>query len=217
MAATLQRVHELQARPLGVSLDAPVPRSGAVGSPLGNLMAEALRDATSADVAAINNAARGLRADLPEGPVTFGRLYDLFPFDNRVARITLTGAELGRWLAGEIQQGRRGSLGVAGVGVRTSCQADGVHVSLFRGAERIRDDDRLVAVTIGAPTPSGSLASSAPLGGVGPIGNVAVVREVVEDWFRRLGNASQERLARATHQGEAFADAQGPDCVAAEW
>ena len=48
------------------------------------------------------------RADLPDGPITFGRLYDVFPFDNRIARITLSGAELGRWLAGEIRQGRRG-------------------------------------------------------------------------------------------------------------
>ena len=109
MAPALQRVHALQATPLGVSLDAPIPRAGDVGSPLGNLFAEALRDAVpGADVAAVNNAARGLRADLPEGPLTFGRLYDVFPFDNRIARITLSGAELGRWVADEIRQGRRG-------------------------------------------------------------------------------------------------------------
>ena len=83
--------------------------SATLGSPLGNLFADALRDAVpGADVAVVNNAARGLRADLPDGPITFGRLYDVFPFDNRVVRITLTGAELGRWLAGEIRQGRRG-------------------------------------------------------------------------------------------------------------
>jgi 2',3'-cyclic-nucleotide 2'-phosphodiesterase (5'-nucleotidase family) len=185
------------------------------GSPLGNLVAEALRDAVpGADVAAVNNAARGLRADLPAGPVTFGRVYDLFPFDNRIAQTTLSGAELGQWVAGEIQQGRRGSLGIAGVDVRTSCQADGVHVDLFRGAVRIRDDDRLLAVTIGAPTPSGSLASRAPLGGVGPIGNVAVVREVVEDWFRRIGPSAKGQLEVATHRSPAFADAPLVECVA---
>ena len=91
MAAALQRVHELQATPLGVSLDAPIQRVGTLGSPLGNLFAEALRAAVpGADVAAVNNAARGLRVDLPAGPVTVGRLYDVFPFDNRIARIALT-------------------------------------------------------------------------------------------------------------------------------
>ena len=123
MAPALQRVHELQATPLGVSLDAADSARRRAGSPLGNLFAEALRAAVpGADVAAINNAARGLRADLPEGPLTFGRLYDVFPFDNRVARITLSGAELGRWLAGEIAQGRRGWLGISGVDVRASCR-----------------------------------------------------------------------------------------------
>jgi 5'-nucleotidase len=215
MAATLQRVHDLQATPLGVSLDAPIPRVGSVGSPLGNVLAEALRAAVpGADVAAINNAGRGLWADLPEGPVTFGRLYAVFPFDNRIARITLSGAELARWLTGEIRQGRRSSLGISGIDVRTSCQADGLRVDLFRGAGRIHDDDRLVALTIGAPTPSGSLASPAPLGGVGPIGNARVVREVVEDWFRRLGHSAKSQLEDATHRSPAFADAPVIDCVA---
>lgn len=214
MAATLRRVRELQAITLGVSLDAPIHRVANLGSPLGNLFAEALRvSVPGADVAAINNAARGLWSDLPEGPVTFGRLYDVFPFDNRIARITLSGAELGRWLAGEIRQGRRGWLGIAGVDVRASCLSDGLHVDLFRGAKRIGNDDRLVAVTIGAPTLSGSLASPAPLGGVGPLGNAAVVREVVEDWFRRLGHAAQGQLDNATRRGSEVSDPQLVNCT----
>jgi 5'-nucleotidase len=214
MAATLQRVRELQATTLGVSLDGPIPRVGNLGSPLGNLFAEALRAAVpGADVAAINNAARGLWADLHDGPITFGRLYDVFPFDNRIARITLSGAELGRWLAGEIRQGRRGWLGISGVDVRASCLADGLHVELFRGARRVGDDDRLLAVTIGAPTLSGSLASPAPLGGVGPIGTAPVVREVVEDWFRRLGHAAQGQLDDAVRRGSEFDDGQLANCA----
>jgi 5'-nucleotidase len=206
MAPALQRVHALQATTLGVSLDAPIRRVGDLGSPLGNLFADAIRDAVpGADVAVVNNAGRGLWADLPDGPITFGRLYDVFPFDNRVMRITLSGAELGRWLAGEIRQGRRGLLGISGVGLRASCLADGLHVDLLRTVGRpIHDEDRLLAVTIGAPTPSGTLAS-APLGGVGPTENTPVVRELVEDWFRR----SRHRAQRPE-----YADAQTVGCVA---
>jgi 5'-nucleotidase len=215
VAAALQRVHALQAAPLGVSLEVPIQRAGTDGSPLGNLFAEAIRAAVpGADVAAVNNAARGLWADLPEGPLTFGRLYDAFPFDNRVARITLSGAELGRWVEGEIRAGRRNSLGLSGVEVRTRCRVDGLHVDLFRGGAPVHDDDRLLAVTIGAPTPSGSLASPAPLGGVGPIGKAPVVREVVEDWFRRLGDSARSQLDAATHRSPAFADPRIVDCVA---
>jgi 5'-nucleotidase len=216
MASALQRVRELQATTLGVSLDAPIRRVADLGSPLGTLFAEALRDAVpGADVAVINNAARGLRADLPDGPITFGRLYDVFPFDNRIVRITLTGAELGRWLAGEIREGRRGMLGISGVEVRASCLADGLHVDLLRTAGRlIHDEDRLLAVTIGAPTLSGSLASPARLGGVRPTENTAVVREVVENWFRRPGHVAQSQLDHASHQRPEHADAPTVGCVA---
>jgi 5'-nucleotidase len=214
-AAALQRVHELRATTLGVFVDLPIRRAGNIGSPLGNVFAEALRAAVpGADVAAINNAARGLWADLPEGTLTFGRLYDAFPFDNRIARRTLSGTELARWLAGEIRQGRRGWLGISGVDVRASCSADSVHIDLFRGTERIRDDDRLLAVTIGAPTPSGSLASSAPLGGIGPIGDAPVAREAIEDWFRRLRRPAQGQLDEAARWSPDYAGAQTLDCVA---
>ncbi|MCU1382732.1 MAG: 5-nucleotidase, partial [Acidobacteria bacterium] len=215
MAPALRRVHDLQATPLGVVLGVPIARAGTSGSPLGRLFAEALRAAVpGADVAAINNAARGLRADLPAGPLTFGRLYDVFPFDNRIARITVSGADLGRWVAGEIRQGRRGSLGIAGVDVRADCRADGLHVDLFRGPVRIDDDDRLLAVTIGGPTLSGSLASASPGGGVGPTGDAPVVREVIEEWFRRLGQPAQGRLDDATHRTAAAGDPPIAACVA---
>jgi 2',3'-cyclic-nucleotide 2'-phosphodiesterase (5'-nucleotidase family) len=216
MAPALQRVHELQATTLGVFLDAPIRRGGDLGSPLGNLFADALRNAVpGADVAVVNNATRGLRADLPDGLVTFGRLYDVFPFDNRVVRITLSGAELGRWLAGEIRQGRRSGLGISGVGVRAGCLADGIHVDLLRAEGRpIHDEDRLLVVTIGSPTLSGSLASAAPPGGVGPTGNAPVVREVVEDWLRRPGRLARGQLADASRQRLEYTDAQFVGCVA---
>jgi 2',3'-cyclic-nucleotide 2'-phosphodiesterase (5'-nucleotidase family) len=223
IAPALQRVHQLQATTLGVSLDFPVGRVGDQGSPLGSLFADALRDAVpGADVAVINNAGRGLWADLPDGPMTFGRLYDVFPFDNRVERITLSGAELGRWLVGEIRQGRRGSLGISGVDVRATCLADGLHVDLLRAAGEIHDEDRLLAVTIGAPTLSGSLASAAPpagLGpstslGTGPTENAAVVREVVEDWFRRAGRLAHGKLNEAALKRPEHANEQPGNCIA---
>jgi 5'-nucleotidase len=215
MAPALQRVHQLQAATLGVSLEIPVPRAGDHGSPLGNIFADALRDAVpGADVAVINNAARGLWADLPDGPMTFGRLYDVFPFDNRIERIIVSGAELTGWLAGEIRQGRRGWLGISGVDVRASCMADGLHVDLFHATRQVHDEDRLLAVTIAAPTLSGSLALAAPPGGVGAAGNAPVVREVVEDWFRRHGRLAHGRLDRAALRRPEPPNEQPGSCIA---
>jgi 5'-nucleotidase len=215
MAPALQRVHQLQATTLGVSLDAPIGRGGEVGSPLGNVFAEALRDAVpGTDVAVINNATRGLWADLPDGEMTFGRLYGVFPFDNRVVRMSVSGGALGRWLAGEIRQGRRGALGISGVGVRISCPADGIHVDLLRaGGRLIHDEDRLLVVTIGAPTLSGSVVLAAPPGGVGPTDDGPVVRELVEDWFRRAGRLAQGQLDDVIHQRPEYAEAHAAGCA----
>ena len=112
--------------------------SAIVGSPLGNLFADALRAAVpGADVAVINNAARGLWADLPDGPLTFGRLYDVFPFDNRIVRIDAE-RRRARTLAGRRDPGRAVEAGWAfqGSTCDASCVADGLHVDLFRAAGR---------------------------------------------------------------------------------
>jgi 5'-nucleotidase len=204
MEPALRRVRELQAAPLGVTLADDIRRVNDGGSPLGTVIADALRAAVpGADVAAINNSGR-LWADLPAGPVTFGQLYAVFPFDNRLVRVSMTGAELSRWLANEARQGRLSAVGISGVDVNVRCLADGVRIHLSRGTERIGDNDRLVAVTIGAPTLNGNLASRELLGGTGPLGNNPVVREVVEDWFRSLGQrTAAEREAILNRHGAA--------------
>ena len=194
MEPALRRVHELRAAPLGVSLDKDLRRLEDGRSPLGDSLAEALRAAVpGADVAALNNAGR-LWADLPRGPITFGQLYDVFPFDNRLVRVSLTGADLSQWLANEIRRG--GAVGIAGVNVHATCLADGLHVDVLRGTERIDDHERLLGVTIGAPSLNGNLASPDFLGGVGPLENNPVAREVVEDWFRQLGRLPADERHR---------------------
>jgi 5'-nucleotidase len=200
MEPALRRVHALRAAPLGVALNTAIRRVVTGLAPLGHLVADALREAVpGADVAAINNAGR-LWADLPDGPLTFGQLYDVFPFDNRLVRVSLSGAELSRWLANEIRQGRGGAVAISGVEVTASCGADGVRVDLMRGAERIDDNQRLLGVTIGAPTLNGNLASPEFLGGVGPLENNPVAREVIEDWFRRLGTLPPDERDRVLNR-----------------
>ena len=136
MTPALERVRRLQAATLGTSLDTPILRGAETGSPLGQVFADAILDAApGADAAIINGATRGLRADIPAGPLTFGRFYDVFPFDNRVVRVSLTGGDLRRWLTEENQQGRRGALGIAGLEVSIECRANGLSVGLSRAGQ----------------------------------------------------------------------------------
>ncbi|HET8699226.1 MAG TPA: bifunctional UDP-sugar hydrolase/5'-nucleotidase [Gammaproteobacteria bacterium] len=192
MAPALARVRAMRAQPLGVVLDTAIPRRGVpddVESPLGNLFADAERERTGADVAINNNVRGGLRADLPAGPLLFGALYDVFPFDNRLVTLTLTGAELRAVLADEVRRDRRGALGLSGVRVRVSCSAAGE-----LGVDVQRDDgtplgaDERITVTAMDSLVTGAVFAAVPgANGTSVPAEAPVLREVVEDWLRAHG------------------------------
>jgi 2',3'-cyclic-nucleotide 2'-phosphodiesterase (5'-nucleotidase family) len=60
--------------------------------PLGNLVADGQRWAGKGDLAVMNN--HGIRADLPAGEITYGKLFVIQPFANTLYRIRMTGAEV---------------------------------------------------------------------------------------------------------------------------
>lgn len=61
-------------------------------STLGNVLAEAQRTVTGSDLAFITPA--WLRADLPQGPVSYGQLFAAQPFGNRLLKLELTGTQV---------------------------------------------------------------------------------------------------------------------------
>jgi 5'-nucleotidase len=61
-------------------------------SALGNLIADAQRTATGSDFAFMNPG--GIRADLDQGPITWGDLFTIQPFGNSLVRMDLTGAQI---------------------------------------------------------------------------------------------------------------------------
>jgi 2',3'-cyclic-nucleotide 2'-phosphodiesterase (5'-nucleotidase family) len=61
-------------------------------SNVGNLIADAIREAGAADIGFQNGG--GIRADLPAGDVTLEELYTLLPFDNVVVTMTLKGEQV---------------------------------------------------------------------------------------------------------------------------
>jgi hypothetical protein len=167
--------------------DTPLSRSSDGESALGNLFADAqLAGNPGVDIAINNNVRGGLRADLPAGALTFGRLYDTFPFDNRLLRITLSGAELGRIFADETRRGRRGALSVAGLRVRTACSGRDLVVELRRASgEPIGADEHFVVLATeqlvqGAVFAAVDVPSEIRV----PRLDAPVMREVVEDWLR---------------------------------
>jgi len=85
-----------------------------VESDAGNLFADILRSGSGADIALMPSGA--LRKDIPAGNVRLVDLLDAFPFEDRLALVTVTGATLQRIL----EQGlslQRGMLQVSGLQV----------------------------------------------------------------------------------------------------
>ena len=72
---------------------APLFRNRNGGSHLGSIVADAMHRAfPSADLALTN--AGGLRANLPEGPLTMGHIQAVMPFDNRIVLVSIQGNKL---------------------------------------------------------------------------------------------------------------------------
>jgi 2',3'-cyclic-nucleotide 2'-phosphodiesterase (5'-nucleotidase family) len=194
MAPALQRVRALQATELGVVLVTPLTRSGDAESALGNLFADALLERTpGADVAINNNVRGGLRADLPAGALTFGRLYDVFPFDNRLVTLTLRGAELESVLADEIRRNRRGTLGISGLRVRVNCSTQGLQIDLRRASGApIAADEPLVVVAMDSLVLGARFSAVRLPDGFHVPQAAPVLREMVEDWVRERGGPLEE-------------------------
>ena len=181
----IEAAAELKRKPLNATIEETLPDTDGE-SALSNLLADWTRAAAGVDIAIANTG--GVRAALPAGPLTYGRLFELTPFDNREARLTLTGAELGPVVRGNLQ--RRGDLIVlSGARAVATCGVGGLHISLRREAGRpIRDTDRLTIVTSDFLATGGSEFFTAVMPFRSPA-NIAgpIVRDKIADWLARRG------------------------------
>jgi 5'-nucleotidase len=90
----------------------PVEFNRNAESEMGNLVTDAVRAATGADVAILNSG--GLRAPWEAGPVTYGAVYRTSPFDNYVVQLKLKGKDL-KTLLRIVESGSKGVSPVSGV------------------------------------------------------------------------------------------------------
>ena len=181
----------MQRRPLGITSSAPLGRNYEGESALGDVLTDALREREKADVALLN--AGGLRANLKAGALTYGDLYEVLPFDNTVAVVTVTGEELRRLL--------KAAYG----GGPSMFQESGLKVTLGRclGPERLRD---VTLAQGGALEPTrlyrvvmpdflargaaglGAVLSQLPGGRIDlGLGRELILRDAVADWWKGRG------------------------------
>lgn len=95
VAGYLQRLGDRMNEPVGTAvldLEGSKDAMRTRETNLGNLVADAMREASGADVALINGGT--IRAGIPAGPVTVGTIFNVLPFDNWLISFAITGKEL---------------------------------------------------------------------------------------------------------------------------
>ena len=111
----LAEAAETMDQPIGETAVTLQPQ-GAGEFALGNLVVDAMLDADldgqQADIAMHNNG--GIRAALSKGPISFGQLYAVLPFDNQLMAMDLTGAQVLRILEHSVSS-NPGKMQVAGM------------------------------------------------------------------------------------------------------
>jgi 5'-nucleotidase len=141
----LRRVAAKRDEKVGVSATSIFKRTSGTESTLGNLLADALREASGADIAVINSG--GIRSDLPAGVLTYGDIFAVSPFDNYPAVVLMNAKEI-REMLRLTTGGNRGILQVSGLKYTIDAAKD--------ADKEPAKKDRIVSVTSedGAPLDS---------------------------------------------------------------
>ena len=193
LAPALEAVRVLKAQPIGLVLETPIRRA-LPASPLGNLVTDASLAAVPGADVSMGNSGGGLRADLPAGPLTYGSVFEVMPFDHVLVNIRLTGRELRQVFSASILQGRRG-LGFSGIRVEARCEVGTLAVTMTRpSGAAIADGDAVLLVTSDflATGGDGILTPIMPAGGFPVDAGAPLVRDLIVDYLRRPGAPVRE-------------------------
>src|SRR5215510_10639819 len=192
IAPAVRKALAVKNQPIGVSLETPFARGDQQNeTAIGDLVADGtLASTPGADVALSNGGS--LRTDLPVGPLTYGSIYELYPFDNRIVTLRLTGDQLTRIIAYNLARKVPPFelLPIAGFNVDARCDGTMLRVTLTRASGvPIRADERLTVATSDFIAGGGD-GIVAPAGAVGEIRTAEgapLLRESLVTWLRSRG------------------------------
>lgn len=137
VAPHLARAEAIARSPIGARLTSKLDSTYSHENPLGNLIADTLRAFAKSDFGVMNGG--GIRGDLPAGEVRYGDAFEVLPFHNRVAIVSLSGAQIRKLLTANLVTDR-GVLSVSGVGVDARCKNGKPEVEIRTSAGQLLDD-----------------------------------------------------------------------------
>lgn len=203
LAPAVRRAVAVKNQPIGITLETPFTRGDQQSeTAIADLVADGtLASSRGADVALSNGGS--LRTDLPAGPLTYGSVYELYPFDNRIVTLRLTGDQLTRVIAYNLERkvGPFELLPIAGFKVDAKCDGSMLRVTLSRSSGiPIRPDEQLTVATSDfiAGGGDGILAPAGALGEIKPVEGVPLLRESLVAWLRsREGRLNENQFVSA--------------------
>jgi len=197
IAPAVRKAVTVKNQPIGVVVETPFGRGDQQSeTAIADLVADGtLASVPGADVALSNGGS--LRADVASGPLTYGSIYELYPFDNRIVTLRLTGDQLARIIASNLQRNVAPFelLPIAGFRVDARCDGHMLRVRLTRQSGAvIRADEQLIMATSDfiAGGGDGILGPAGPLGEVKAVAGAPLLREALVAWLRNRGGQMNE-------------------------
>ena len=194
LAPALEQVRALKAQPIGIVLETPIRRL-LPASPLGNLVTDAYLAAVPGADVAVNNSGGGLRADLPAGPLTYGSVFEVMPFDNLLVEPAPHRPAAAR-RSSRRPSSRDGAASASPeYGYARACEAGALTVAMTRpSGAAIADGDAVLVVTSDflATGGDGILAPIMPAGGFPVDAGAPLLRDVLIEYLRRPGAPVRE-------------------------
>jgi 5'-nucleotidase len=217
----MARTSKLRDEKLGVALTAVMTKAYALESAEGNWFTDLMLAAHPEAQVALTNGG-GLRADIPAGDLTYGRLYEAMPFDNRFAVIDLKGKHIRRLVTQNLQRGT-GIYAWGGLVAKARCKDGSLAVDIKVGGRPLNDDFPYKLVT------SDFLASGGDASAIGrlklPEGSVKMTDEIIRDSIadvlrKRKGKVDPAQLFSTTkkrldYEGQRPVECQGAKQVKA--
>ena len=187
------RAKEMKNKKIGIHLETAFALTRSPESPLGNLYTDGLLASADADIS-IHTTNTSIRADLPVGDLTVGSVYEMSPFDNQLALIQMTGAELRQVIA---EQALRGTVRVnfSGMRVNVACTDARLAITMrLTGGHEILDADNVSIAVVNYLALGGDrvFTSVMPEGGYELQLDAPLARDAIIDWLRQRGGSISE-------------------------
>ena len=146
IADDLQRAKVEREKPIGLEVTAAVTRESKVECPLSNLVADLMLRASPGADAAFSNAG-SIRIPLQKGPLSYGTVFEMMPFDNAFATLHITASQLSSILARNLSVSS-GILALSGLSAAASCAHGKLEVALFDAkGQRVEPTRELTVIT----------------------------------------------------------------------